>query len=58
MLWCFLVMHYITLQEYSGLVSGNVPVTSHLFGDDMLKTMQDLKQEASIVKEATTAQWQ
>ena len=39
-------------KEYGGLMSRNVPVTSKLFGDDVLKTMKDLKQESYISREA------
>ena len=41
-------------KEYAGLMSHSILVTSKLFGDDLLKTMRDLKQEASLGKEAST----
>ena len=41
-------------KEYAGLMSCSIPVTSKLFGDDLLKMMRDLKQEASLDKEAST----
>ena len=37
-----------TFKEYAGHVSHNVPVTSHLFGHDMLKTMRDLKKKVPL----------
>ena len=43
-------------KEYVGLLSRSVPVTSKLFGDDLMKTMRDLKQEATLTKEAS-ASW-
>ena len=42
----------ILKQEYSGPLSRSIPVTSQLFGNDLHKTMRDLKQEAAIGKEA------
>lgn len=40
-------------REYSGLVSPNVPVTDNLFGDDLMKTVRDLKQEHFLGNTAT-----
>ena len=39
-------------QEYSGLLSRSILISSQLFGNDLHKTMRDLKQEAAIGKEA------
>ena len=45
-------------REYASLVNRGVPVTSQLFGDDIVKTMKDAKQETSIIKESNQNQWQ
>ena len=41
-------------QEYSGLLSRSILITSQLFGNDLHKTIRDLKQEAAIEKEASS----
>ena len=50
------VMRPALKKEYAALVSRSVPVTSKLFGDDLMKTIRDLKQEATLAKEAS-APW-
>ena len=37
---------------YGGLKSPDIPITNHLFGDDVLKTMADLKKASSTQSEA------
>jgi hypothetical protein len=35
-------------KEFSGLKSKSVPITDHLFGDDLIKTLKDIKQACSL----------
>ena len=45
-------------REYAGILNKSVPVTAQLFGDDIVKTVKDMKQEASIIKDSNKNQWQ
>ena len=43
--------------EYAALASPAVPVTDFLFGDDLVKTMRDIRQTSTISREAGQNQW-
>ena len=67
MLWCCLAMQVRSCPTDGGKqfdpllirsMQASCPITSHLFGDDMVKIMRDLKQETSVIKEATSVQRQ
>ena len=45
-------MAVVLKKEYAGLISPSISVTDSLFGDDLSKTMRDLKQTSYISREA------
>ena len=45
-------MAVVLKKEYAGLISPSISVTDSLFGDDLSKTMHDLKQTSYISREA------
>ena len=51
-------LHPAIKREYAGILNKSVPVIAQLFGDDIVKPVKDMKQEACIIKDSYKNQWQ